>query len=126
LPGAGSEALATLDAAGLVTDPDDPRRAVVACPGRSGCASGSVDTRAAATSLARLAPGGRGVVLHVSGCPKGCARPSPTAVTLVGRDGRFDLVLDGRADGVPVLSHLDPVSAHAAVADALARRKDEP
>ena len=27
-----------------------------------------------------------------------CARPAPTAVTLVGREGAFDLVLDGRAD----------------------------
>jgi precorrin-3B synthase len=45
--------------------------------------------------------------LHVSGCAKGCAHAQAAAVTLVGREGRYDLVLDGRAGDRPILAGLD-------------------
>lgn len=35
--------------------------------------------------------------MHISGCDKGCAHPGPADVTLVGRDGKFDLVRNGAA-----------------------------
>ncbi len=79
----------------LITEPHDPRRLVSACIGRQGCASGTVDTRADALALLRagvLAPS-----LHMSGCVKGCAHPGPAAITLVGADGRYGLVRDGKA-----------------------------
>ena len=79
----------------LITEPDDPRRLVSACIGRRGCASGSVDTRADA--LALLQSGVRASSLHVSGCAKGCAHPGPAAITLVGANGQYGLVRDGRA-----------------------------
>ncbi len=47
-----------------------------------------------------------GVVLHVSGCEKGCAHPGAARVTLVGRDGRYDLVDDGVASDAPTLRNL--------------------
>ncbi|MEA2726013.1 MAG: precorrin-3B synthase, partial [Acetobacteraceae bacterium] len=47
-----------------------------------------------------------GIVIHVSGCEKGCAHPGSAAVTLVARDGRYDLVRDGPASGLPVLRGL--------------------
>ena len=78
---------------GLITAPGDPLLAVVACTGAPGCPQASVETRALARSLAPALPPGRR--LHVSGCAKGCALPAPEAVTLVGRDGRFDLVENG-------------------------------
>jgi precorrin-3B synthase len=88
-------------AAGFLTDPADPRRRVKACVGRPACANAGADVRAVA---ARLAPrwGGAGL-LHVSGCAKGCAAPGGAAVTLVAtaEEGRFDIVCDKRADGVP-------------------------
>ncbi len=93
-------------AAGFIADNDDPRRRIVACPGRPACKSASVATRADATRLAAS-----GVIdfdlVHVSGCIKGCARPRPSPVTLSGRDGTYDLVLDGRADGAPKRTGLD-------------------
>ncbi len=89
--------------AGLVRDPADPLLAVDACPGAPFCAQASVETRPLARRLARRLPG-----LHVSGCAKGCARSAPAAVTLVGRDGRFDLVKHGRAGDTPVRSGLSP------------------
>jgi precorrin-3B synthase len=40
----------------------------------------------------------QGMTLHVSGCPKGCARPAPADLTLVGQaDGRYGIVLAGTA-----------------------------
>ena len=43
---------------------------------------------------------------HVSGCVKGCAHRGPAALTLVGNNGRYDLVRDGSAADQPVLTGL--------------------
>ncbi|WP_424363056.1 precorrin-3B synthase [Methylocystis parvus] len=94
----------------LIVSADDPRLAVVACPGAPECSQARGETR---TALARLAPlaqktaGKDGVGLHVSGCAKGCARPGVTPMTLVANDGRFDLVENGGANDAPVLCGLD-------------------
>ncbi|MGV6849278.1 MAG: cobalamin biosynthesis protein CobG [Marinibacterium sp.] len=77
--------------AGMISRPDDPLRGTDACPGKPFCPRASVETRDLAR---RLAPSLRGQ-LHVSGCAKGCARARPADITLVGRDGLFDLVLNG-------------------------------
>ncbi len=86
--------------AGHLLDPDDPRLRIASCIGGPGCASGSVPAAADAAHLAAMLP--EGLALHVSGCAKGCAHPSAAAVTLVGRDGCYDLVEDGRAGDPPV------------------------
>ena len=105
LPGVARESRPALAAAcaDLVIDPSDPRLALVACPGAPACSSATNSTRDDALALAgvarRLAP--KGVTLHVSGCVKGCARPSPAPVTLVARDGLYDLVLDGASRDLP-------------------------
>lgn len=88
-----------------ITDRNDPRLRLSACAGRPGCASASVETRALAARLAPLAPSGG---LHVSGCAKGCAHPGPAPLTLTGRNGRFDLIRDGRAGDPPDLLALHP------------------
>jgi precorrin-3B synthase len=106
-------------ARGLVTARDDARLAVIACPGAPECPQARGDARAA---LARLAPlaqklaGADGIGLHVSGCAKGCARPGPAPVTLVARDGRFDLVDNGAAGDAPRLSGLDIDAVESALA----------
>lgn len=83
---------------GLLTDPDDPRRAVTACTGAPGCAQSAGETRALAARLAGRWPGH----LHVSGCAKGCAHPGPAPVTLVARGGgRYDVVRHGTARDLP-------------------------
>jgi precorrin-3B synthase len=88
-----SRASRTSPADGLILTPDDPRLAVTACTGAPGCPQATVETRALAAALApRLRSGTR---LHVSGCAKGCAHPGPADLTLVGRDGAFDLVVGG-------------------------------
>ena len=86
--------------AGLITDPADPLLRFDACPGQPSCAQASVATRADAALLARSGIPDH-LVVHVSGCAKGCARPEPRAITLVGANGRYDLVRNGRADAKP-------------------------
>lgn len=88
-----------------------PLMNVDACPGAPACASATVDTRALAAALAANFATLRGdAKLHVSGCAKGCARPKAAAVTLVGRDGAFDLVRNGCAWNAPQEQGLAPGS----------------
>ena len=93
-----------VDVAPFVTAPDDPLLAVDACPGAPACANATVDTRAIARALAGRVQGR----LHVSGCAKGCARPHSAETTLVGREGRFDLVRKGCAWDAPARRGLLP------------------
>ncbi|MEO0388871.1 MAG: cobalamin biosynthesis protein CobG [Pseudomonadota bacterium] len=91
------EGASPADVPGILSNPD-PVMTASACPGAPLCSQATVSTRDLARDLARVFDG----TLHVSGCAKACARPSPAALTLVGRDGRFDLVRDGRAGDTPV------------------------
>ncbi len=70
---------------------------IAACPGAPRCTRATVPTRSVAQLLAK-----RGIrALHVSGCAKGCARSGPADVTLVGREGVFDLVRGGSVGDTP-------------------------
>ena len=48
----------------------------------------------------------RDETLHVSGCSKACAHRGSAALTLVGRDGRYDLIRNGGAADRPSLTGL--------------------
>jgi len=91
-------------ARGFVTQPEDPLLGVDACPGAPHCESAGVRTRSLARRLAPLVSGR----LHVSGCAKGCARPRRSDVTLTGREGLFDLVLNGHSWDAPEATGLTP------------------
>ena len=75
----------------FIHDPSALLLDVAACPGGPRCTQATVSTRPIARQLAERGLG----TLHVSGCAKGCARSGSADVTLVGRDGRFDLVRGG-------------------------------
>ena len=113
LPGATAESLPRLAEAGLITQPNDPLLAVAACTGSPACSSASVETRHLARRLAVLKSEANDTWLHVSGCEKGCASSSAHTVTLVGRDGGFDLVLDGRPTDPPRRTGLSPEAVEA-------------
>ena len=109
LPGIADEHVSALLAeasrAGFITDADDPRLSLIACPGKPDCASAwmpaSADALRMAAACGDLA---RSAILHFSGCPKGCAHPGPADLTLVGRpDGRYDVVPNGSARDVSFL-----------------------
>jgi precorrin-3B synthase len=125
LPAASPEAALRIaraaQALDLIISADDPRLAVVTCPGAPECPQAQGQTRA---YLARLAPlaqklaGGDGVGLHVSGCAKGCARPGRTRATLVARAGLFDLIENGSAAEAPHLEGLTLDAVECALARA--------
>jgi len=82
-------------ALGLIADSSDPRLTIFACVGAPSCQSASVDARGDASYLATAIRATPDDTMHVSGCVKACAHRSPAALTLVGRDGRYDLVRNG-------------------------------
>ncbi len=90
----------------FVTRPGDPLMRVHACAGAPFCDSATVETRSLARALAGRVSG----ELHVSGCAKGCAHPRGAGVTLVGRDGRLDLVQGGAPWDEPARCGIDPAA----------------
>lgn len=96
--------------AGLIADADDRRLRMAACIGSAGCASGTVRAR---DDAAALASAGWTGFLHVSGCAKGCAHPGDAQHTLVGENGSYGLVRDGRASGVRLITGLSVPQAAA-------------
>nr|WP_300307851.1 cobalamin biosynthesis protein CobG [Halomonas sp.] len=88
--------------AGLLHDNRDPRLSMDVCPGAPYCEQASVATLGLAEGVSSLVRGS----LHVSGCSKGCARCQAAEVSLVGRSGRYDVVLNGRADSTPDMTGL--------------------
>ena len=110
----------------FIFSPSDPRLSVAACAGAPACANASTATHDDALALASVAAaqGGDGVVVHVSGCIKGCAHPGPAPATLVGRAGRYDLVLRGAAADAPARRDLTLEEAVAALV-AMRRGKDD-
>lgn len=104
-PGIRAAAVVADLASDFIVASDDPRSSIDACTGAPGCASGSTPTLADA---ARLAGAFRPLAMpdisaHVSGCAKGCARPGPADLTLVGRDGRYGVVLGGAPGDEPAM-----------------------
>ncbi|MDB5530656.1 MAG: hypothetical protein JWR51_3759 [Devosia sp.] len=92
-------------ALGFIISAADPRRAISACIGSEGCASGTIAARPVAETLAQAEAEffDGSFALHVSGCAKGCAHPSPALLTLVGNEAGVDLVVDGSAKSAPTL-----------------------
>jgi len=99
LPALAAEA----ESLGFITRRDDPRRHVVACAGAPICASAEIPARALgpliADAAASLLDGS--LTVHVSGCPKGCAHPGRSALTIVGSHAGCGLVVDGSARDLP-------------------------
>jgi precorrin-3B synthase len=99
---------------GFVVDAGDPRRRIAACPGAPACASGLIPARALASALTPILepafrPVRNGVVVHISGCPKGCAHPRAAALTLVGTPDGCGIVHRGSARTAPG-HYVDPAN----------------
>ncbi|MGB0966720.1 MAG: precorrin-3B synthase [Halocynthiibacter sp.] len=74
---------------GLITDPNDARLRIAACPGAPKCPQALGETRALADRLAQYIPTGKH--LHITGCTKACAASGPYDATLIATDAGFDL-----------------------------------
>jgi len=102
---------------GLITEIGDLRLAFDVCPGAPACPNATTDTRHDARRIAEAVQGQLSFSsLHVSGCEKGCARRGIAALTLVARDGHYDLIANGGPDGPVSLSRISPAEIDAAVA----------
>jgi precorrin-3B synthase len=87
---------------GFIVDADDPRLRIAACPGAPACMHGHLRVRDDAARWAAKLPKGDGVILHVSGCAKGCAKPTATAATLTATATGYDLIPGGTAGDPPM------------------------
>ena len=91
---------------GLITDAADPLLRVIACTGAPRCAQGFAETRPLARSLAGDLP--EGVLLHVSGCAKGCAHPKPAPLVVTATAEGLNLIRNGRAGDPAEVTGLTP------------------
>lgn len=106
-------------ALGFIVDAADARLAIAACPGAPECSQAKGPTRVGLDAIAAVAKtlSSDGIGVHVSGCAKGCAKPSVTPLTLVANGGSFDLIHDGAASDAPAATGL----TLAEIADVVAR-----
>jgi len=95
--------IAAAEQFGFVTKAGDPRRFVLACAGAPFCASGHIAARAMAPHIAATAAPylREGLIVHISGCAKGCAHPAAASLTVVGTAGDCMLVENGSARDTP-------------------------
>ena len=96
-----SAMLGSIAELGFIANADERRLRIAACPGAPACMHGHRAVREDAARWAALVPNGEGIVLHVSGCAKGCARAAGTAVTLTATESGYDLILAGKAGDPP-------------------------
>jgi precorrin-3B synthase len=93
---------------GFIVEAADPRCRIAACPGAPACAQGLIAARALAAEIARHVPlSGEGIAIHVSGCAKGCAHPTPAPLTIVGTAQGCGIVRNGSAQSTPS-AYADP------------------
>jgi precorrin-3B synthase len=114
----GAESLVdSMTELGFIADPADPRLRVAACPGAPACMHGHQSVRDDATRWAAMLPKGDEVVLHVSGCAKGCAGPVATAATFTATATGYDLIVGGRAGDPPTRRGLSDAEVMQFLAD---------
>ena len=126
--GAVPALMRTCAGAGFIVDPADARLRVAACTGAPGCQRGTTPVLDHAARLAaRLDPSRSrsGILLHVSGCSKGCAHAGKAPLVLVADNGRYSIVVDGNASDTPILNGLGFGEAEACV-KASARMEPQP
>ena len=98
------EADGPLRAIGMIDAPDHPLPYIDLCAGLS-CSRSGLDTHGTARRLAALlAVLPRPISVHLSGCPKRCARDTPALLTIAGdgHGGAIQVIVNGRP-GDPAL-----------------------
>ena len=88
---------------GFVTDLTAPLLRAQACTGAPRCLQAMGETHALAARLSQY----NDMDLHVSGCPKGCAKRTKTPVTVVHGANGLDLIINGCTWDQPDFSGLD-------------------
>lgn len=101
--GAGPQARDLAASLGFITDPADPRRFVIPCAGAPACASAFWPARERATEVAAACAGqvGPDLLIHLSGCGKGCAYPWKAPLAVVGDAEGLGIIVRGKAGDPP-------------------------
>ncbi|ANL68560.1 precorrin-3B synthase (plasmid) [Rhizobium phaseoli] len=100
--GLPAESLPAIEAAaasyGFSAQSGEKAEHIAACAGAGGCGSAFFETRTLARRILVAAPDlfDGSLMLHLSGCAKGCAHPRP-ALTLTGTSEGYDIILNGLA-----------------------------
>ena len=85
----------------LITRQDDPRLALIACPGAPKCSQAYGNTEEVLekfSSYASFFSSPKEIIVHISGCTKGCVKGDPTPLTITLTDQGYNLIKNGRAD----------------------------
>jgi precorrin-3B synthase len=98
--------VAAAEELGFVTQPDDPRRSIAACPGAPFCACTETPTRALAPSVAAAIRSmlDGSVDVHLSGCAKGCAHSGAASLTMVGGTDGCGIIVNGPTQAQPLIT----------------------
>ena len=82
---------------GGITDADDIRLRVHACPGAPACSRATVAARADGEAVLRALGSASlpRIAIHVSGCEKRCAYPHDAHIAAIGGDGRYTVTGPG-------------------------------
>ena len=89
---------------GFIDQANHPLFQIQACIGAPFCKAATVKTRDLAQDVVPFLEGKKQsdlATIHISGCAKGCAHPGKARLTLVGKDGRFDLIRQGSPHSLP-------------------------
>ncbi len=81
----------------FITSKDDPRYNVTACAGMPACTSASIGTKQLASNLCENSAILAGKSYHISGCKKGCAKPTSSDICIIGESGSYNLLENGCA-----------------------------
>ncbi|WP_170975732.1 precorrin-3B synthase [Rhizobium sp. FY34] len=123
------ELLAMAEDEGFITSTGDPLADMSACPGAPACQSGRIETHALGRFAADQASGlfDGSLHLHISGCAKGCAHPTPASLTFAAMEDATHLVFAGKTTDTP-LKRLAPRTEAAALTalSALLRLERQP
>jgi precorrin-3B synthase len=92
----GEALIAAMGALGFIVDDADPLVRIDACSGAGCCEATALPTRDHGRLLAGLtARAGFTGTVHVSGCPKGCARSAAADLVLVGAGDSYRVIRNG-------------------------------
>ena len=81
----------------FITSKDDPRYNVTACAGMPACTNASIGTKQLASNICENQAILAGKSYHISGCNKGCAKPTNSDICIIGESGSYNLLENGCA-----------------------------
>ena len=99
----------------FITSKNDLRYHITACAGMPACTSAGISTKQLALTICKSQAILAGKSYHISGCTKGCAKPSNSDICIIGERGSYNMLENGCAWDKPSYTSL----SESALMDAL-------